>query len=283
MRPGQILELLPLGALCMALVGLVVPCRPERRLAREVCRAGTILTALVWLTPLYEAAADLFGAWMIGRVAILAFPWLSAALAIEWLRGQGPSRGRQAAAMAMLTGVTFEAGVRAAGDWRDPAYDFAPAAQAEATGLRGTLRGRSFIAPDLMGYGLAAPTLGRPLAVPPGHVSPFGDFRRQQRRVHRAFSANTAECWAALFTLYPDTEFLVTPAAGAAVERRIWNERFPARGPEAVRDRLRSLGALTPVHEGTTFVLDGLAPDRVAEHRGSRQGMGTGPRCREER
>jgi hypothetical protein len=220
---------------------------------------------------------------MIGRVAILAFPWLSATLAILWLWGRGSSRGRRAVALAAVAAVAFEAGGRAAADWRDRTYDFVPSAQAEATGLREALRGRSFIAPDLIGYGLATPTLGRPLAVPPGHVSPFGDFRRQQRRVHRAFSANTAECWAALFALYPDTEFLVTPAGEASVERRIWNERFPTTGPEAVRDRLRSLGVLRPVHEGTTFVLDALVPARLAEGRESRSGgMGRGPRCREE-
>jgi hypothetical protein len=286
MRPGQILDLLPLGALCLALVGLVVPCAPERRLAREVCRMGTILTALVWLSPLYQVVSELFGAWMVGRLAILVFPWLAATLAIEWLQGPDPSRLRRTAAMTVVVAITGEGAGRAARDWSAEAYayTFAAAARDEATALRGTLRGRSFLAPDLMGYGLAAPTLGRPLAVPPGHASPFGDFRRQQRRVHRAFSANTDECWTALFALYPDTDFLLTPVAGAAVERRIWGERFPGVEPEAVRHRLQSLAVLTPVFEGTTFVLDALAPARGTAGHGSRGGgMGVGPRCREDR
>ena len=283
MRPGQILNLVPLGILALALVGLAAPCRPERRLAREICRGGTLLTVLVLLTPLYHATVELFGAWMAGRVAILAFPWLSASLAIEWLRGDGRSSLRRAAEIAVLVVIASETAVRAARDWTDQPYELTAAARAEAMTLRGTLRGRTFAAPDLMGYGLAAPTLGRPLAVPPGHASPFGDFRRRQRRVHRALSANTPECWAAIFALYPDADFLLTPAAGAVVERRIWQERFPEVRPEEVRDRLRSLGVLAPVHAGPLFVLDALTPDRLGEGRPARTGgMGTGPRCREE-
>jgi hypothetical protein len=283
MRPGQILELLPLGVLVVALVGLAVPCAAERRLARELCRIGTLLAALVLLTPLYQAAVELFGAWMVGRVAILAFPWLSAALAIEWLRGDGRSKVRLAAEAAMLVAMAAETAGRAARDWGDQPYTLTAAARAEATGLRATLRDRTYIGPDLMSYGLAAPTLGRPLAVPPGHASPFGDFRRQQRRVHRALSVNTPECWIALFALYPDAAFLLTPAAGAAVERRIWQERFPEMKPEAVRERLRSLGVLVPVHEGPRFVVDALATGGLADgHPARAGGMGSGPRCRDE-
>jgi MFS family permease len=283
MRPSQILDLLPLGTLVLALVGLAAPCRPERRLAREICRVGTVLAALVLLTPLYQAVVALFGAWMVGRVAMLAFPWLSAALAIEWLRGDGRSSLRRAAENAVLVVIAAQTASRAVKDWTGQAYELTAEARGEATALRGTLRDRTFIAPDLMSYGLAAPTLGRPLAVPPGHASPFGDFRRRQRRVHRAFSANTADCWAALFALYPDVEFLLTPAAGAAVERRIWQERFPEVKPEEVRDRLRSLGVLVPAHEGPTLVLDGLRPGRLGEGRPARTGgMGTGPRCRDD-
>jgi hypothetical protein len=283
MRPGQILDLLPLGALVLALVGLGVPCRPERRLARELCRVGTLVAVLVMLTPLYPVTVEVFGAWMVGRVAVLAFPWLSAALAIEWLQGDGRSSVRRAAEIAVLVLIVAQATSRAAGDWVGQAYELTAAATAEAGALRGTLRGRTFVGPDLMSYGFAAPTLGRPLAVPPGHASPFGDFRRQQRRVHRAFSANTGECWAALLALYPDADFLLTPARGAGVERRIWQERFPEVTPEAVRERLRSLGVLASVHEGPLFVLDALRPQGLGAGRSMRtRGMGTGPRCRED-
>jgi hypothetical protein len=283
MRPGQILGLLPLGVLILALAGLALPCRPERRLAREICRFGTLLAALVLLTPLYQATVDLFGAWMVGRVAVLAFPWLSAALAIEWLRGDGRHWVRRTAETAVLVALAAETASRAVVDWTGQPYALADSVSDEATGLRGTLRGRNFIGPDVMSYGLAAPTLGRPLAVPPGHASPFGDFRREQRRVHRAFSANTAECWTAFFALYPDAAFLLTPAAGAVVERRIWRERFADVTPEAVRARLTSLGVLTPVHEGSSLVLDVLTPTRLLEGSPARRGgMGTGSRCRDD-
>jgi hypothetical protein len=190
---------------------------------------------------------------------------------------------RRAAGIAVVEVMAGETRVRAARDWTAEPYELTAAARAEAATLRESLRGRTFVAPDLMGYGLAAPTLGRPLAVPPGHASPFGDFRRQQRRVHRALSANTPECWAAIFALYPDADFLLTPAAGAVVERRIWQERFPEVRPEEIRDRLRSLGVLAPVHAGPSFVLDALTPAGLGEGRPARTGgMGTGPRCREE-
>jgi hypothetical protein len=282
MRPSQILDLLPLGALVLAFAGLVAPCRQERRLARELCRVGTLLTLLVLLTPLYQATVEAFGAWMVSRVLVLAFPWLSAALGLEWLRGEGSSRTRRAAVAALMVTISLESASRAAGDWTREDYPLTAAARAEAAGLRGTLRGRSFLAPDLLGYGLAAHTLGRPLAVPPGHASPFGDFRRQQRRVHRAFSANTPECWEALFAIYPDAGFLLTPADGAVVERRIWRERFPEVTPEAVRDQLRSLGVLVPAHEGAVWVLDVLDPLHSPTARPARTGgMGAGPRCRD--
>jgi hypothetical protein len=282
MRPGQILDLLPVGPLILALVGLVVPCRHEWRLARTLCRFGSLAAALVLLTPLYQVAVEVFGAWMVGRVTVIAFPWLSAALALDWLRGDGRSRMRRAVEIAVLLVVALECAGRATGDWADQPYALSAAAWAEATSLRETLRGRTFLAPDLMGYGLAAPTLGRPLAVPPGHASPFGDFRRQQRRVHRALAANTAECWTALLTLYPDAAFLLTPAPGAEVERRIWRERFPTATPEAVRDRLRELGVLAPVREGPLFVVDAFVPGLGPGRPGRTGGMGLGLRCRDE-
>jgi hypothetical protein len=283
MRPSEVLDLLPLGALLLSLVGLVVPCRPERRLAQAIGRVGTLGVLLVLLTPFYQAAVELFGAWLVGRAALLAFPWLTAALALEWIAGDGRSRARRVAAAGLLVAIAADASGRAARDWTGEPYAFTPAARAEAMDLRATIRGRLFLAPDLMGYALAAPTLGRPLAVPPGHASPFGDFRRQQRRVHRAFSANTDECWTALLALYPAAAFLLTPAPGAVVERRIWQERFPGATPEAVRERLRSLGVLGPSRGGSSFILDVLTPARSAADRPARAGgMGIGPRCREE-
>ena len=283
MSPGQLLELFPASVLGLALVGLVVPPRPERRRARAIAGVGTLLCALVLLTPLYHWAVEWFGGWMVGRVAALAFPWVSAALALEWMLGDGRAWARRAAVAALLAVVAAQGFGRAASDWRDRAYAFTAAARGEALALRETLRGHTYLAPSLIGYGVAAPTLGRPLAVPPGHASPFGDFRRQERRVHRALAANTEECWAALLGLYPDVAFLLTPAAGATVERRIWQERLPETSPEAVRERLRALGALEPVHEGPTFVLDALRPAPFLAGRSPRRGgMGSGRSCREE-
>jgi hypothetical protein len=269
--------------LALALLGLAVPSRPERRRALEIARVGTLLCALVLITPLYHVGVLGFGGWMVGRVVALAFPWLSAVLALEWVRGDGRSRARQAGLCGLMAIVLAQGVGRAAADWRDRSYEFTTTARREAFGLRGTLRGRTYLAPSLIGYGVAAPTLGRPLAVPPGHASPFGDFRRQERRVHRALAANTEECWAALFGLYPDVEFLITPGRGAGVERRIWQERLPETSPEEVRERLRSVGALDPVHEGPVFVLDALRPASLLADRSPRSGgMGAGRRCREE-
>jgi hypothetical protein len=271
----------PAAVLVLALVGLAVARAPQRRLARAILFMGTALGAAVLFTPLYHLAVTWFGGWMAGRVVALAFPWLAATLALEWTWGGGAARGRRLAAIAAVAVVAGQGLVRAATDWRDRAYELTAAARVEAVALRGVLRGRTYLTADVLGYGLAAATLGRPLAVPPGHASPFGDFRRQQRRVHRALSANSEECWAALFALYPDVAFLVTPASGAVVERRIWGERLPETTPAAVRERLASLGVLEPVAAGPTFVLDALRPGALgAAHGTPRVGMGTGARCR---
>jgi hypothetical protein len=128
-----------------------------------------------------------------------------------------------------------------------------------------------------MGYALAAPTLGRPLSVPPGHASPFGDFVRQQRRVNRALATNTPECWAALFALYPDARLIVTPAVGAADERALWAARTPT-SPEAVREQLSAMGAMEPVFAGRFFAIDALRPPASFE---SVEGMGKGALCRQ--
>ena len=50
-----------------------------------VARFGTAATMLVLLTPLHHFGIQVFGAWMPGRVAALAFPWLGAALGLAFL------------------------------------------------------------------------------------------------------------------------------------------------------------------------------------------------------
>lgn len=284
MAPGEALRLVPGAVLVLSLVGLVAPAPPERMLAREVARVGTIATLLVLLTPLYHFGILLFGAWMPGRVVVLAFPWLGAVLGLAFLVSAArPSvvriAGAALAVLAVCSGAT-----RAAADWTDRTYAFTPAAQAEAMGLRERMREATYVAPDSLGYGLAGPTLGRPLAVPPGHASPFGDFRRQQRRVHRAFLVNTGSCWSALLALYPDARFLVTPAPGAEVERGIWRQLFPAVPPEAVRERLTALGVLREVAAGPRFVVDELwaPPSVAASGPGHPRTAGTEMACRGE-
>jgi hypothetical protein len=146
------------------------------------------------------------------------------------------------------------------------------------------MRDATYVSADSLGYGLAGPTLGRPLAVPPGHASPFGDFRRQQRRVHRAFLVNSDHCWSALLALYPEVRFLVTPAANAEVERGIWKALFPAVSPEAVRARLLALGVLHPMAAGSRFVVDELSvpPAAAFAGAGNTRPAGTEMACRGE-
>jgi hypothetical protein len=155
---------------------------------------------------------------------------------------------------------------------------FSREAKAEAYALRGRLRGRVYLSLDMIGYATATPTLGRPLAVPPGQASPFGDFPQRQRRAHRALATNTPECWRALLALYPDLEYLLTPGPDARVERELWTERLGATTPEAVRETLGEMGVLAPVESGRYFVLDVLHHPMAAEGLPSR-GMGVGERC----
>jgi hypothetical protein len=280
MRPDELLDLLPVSVLVLAVLGLVVRAPGERRLAQEIARVGTLVAALLLFSPLYHLATSFFGGWMVGRFVVLAFPWLAAAIGLEWTLREGGGWWR-GAGVVITAAVLAQAAARTVSDWRDDAYALTAAARDEASSLRRTLRGRTYVSPSPIGYGVAAPTLGRPLAVPPGHASPFGDFRRQERRVHRALAANTEECWAALVGLYPDAAFLLTPAPGATVERRIWSERIPETSPEAVRALLLSLGALEPVHAGRVFVLDALLPlPLVAGRPAPGPGMGRGRHCR---
>ena len=185
---------------------------------------------------------------MMARVAFLAFPWLAAAAGIAWLWSTAsalpllPLRRVVAAALAVLAAT--QAVARESREWADRRDEFRPEAQAEALSLRELLHGRSYLSLDMIGYATATPTLGRPLAVPPGQASPFGDFARRQRRAHRALSTNSPECWSALFELYPDLEYLLTPAPEARVERALWHQRLGAVTPEAVRDTLAGMGAL---------------------------------------
>jgi hypothetical protein len=278
LSPLSLPDLVPWPVLVFALLGLIAPAAGAWRLAQRLARLGTAAAALALFTPLYQAAASVLGAWLMARVGLLAFPWLSAALGLLWL--VAPGRGlaaRRVAAAVLAVAAAAHAFAREAAEWADRRYVFAPAAQEEARGMRELLHGRSFLSLDVLGYALATPTLGRPLAVPPGQASPFGDFQKRQRRAHRALSTNTPECWTALLQLYPDLDYLVTPGPEARVERALWRERLGGTTPEAVRDTLLDLRVLTPLENGRFFRVDALHPPPADA--AARVGMGQGARC----
>ncbi len=279
LSPASLPDHVPWGVVGLLLVGLLAPAAPEVALARRLARLGAALTVVLLFTPLYHAGATVLGAWMMARVVFLAFPWIGAALGLGWLLAAGSAhwpRRIVAAALAVLAAT--QAVSREAAEWRDRRYVFSREAKAEAYALRGRLRGRVYLSLDMIGYATATPTLGRPLAVPPGQASPFGDFPQRQRRAHRALATNTPECWRALLALYPDLEYLLTPGPDARVERELWTERLGATTPEAVRETLGEMGVLAPVESGRYFVLDVLHHPMAAEGLPSR-GMGVGERC----
>ncbi len=275
LSPTSLPDLVPWGVLALALVGLLAPAVPGFDLARRLARLGTALAVLLLFTPVYELGASAVGGWMMARIAFLAFPWLAAAAGVAWLTSAAPPfppLGRVVAAVLAVLAAT-QAVARESREWADRRYEFRAEAQAEARALRDYLHDRLYLSLDMIGYATATPTLGRPLAVPPGQASPFGDFARRQRRAHRALATNSPECWSALLELYPDLEYLLTPGPQARVEQELWRERLGGVEPEAIRGVLSGMGALKPVQAGRYFVLDALrrVPDRG--ERPTRRGM----------
>lgn len=278
LSPAGLPDLVPWPVLVFALLGLIAPVSEELRTARRLVRLGTAAMALLLFTPLYQWGASVLGGWLMGRVAFLALPWLSATLGLRWLTAPGRALvPRRLAAAVLAVAAATHAFAREAEEWKDRRFVFVPAAQEEARGMRDLLHGRLFLSLDMIGYALATPTLGRPLAVPPGQASPFGEFTKRHRRAQRALSTNTPECWTALLQLYPDLDYLVTPGPEAAVERALWQERLGGTTPEAVRDTLLDLGVLTPLENGRFFRVDALHPPAVGPS--TRTGMGQGARC----
>jgi hypothetical protein len=279
LSPTSLPDLVPWGVLGLLLVGLLAPAAPDAARAQRLVRLGSALTLVLLFTPLYHAGASVLGGWMMARVVFLAFPWIGAAVGLAWLLAVGSARGaRRIAAAALAVLAATQAVAREAAEWRDRRYEFSPEAQAEPRALRDRLHNRAYLSLDMIAYATATPTLGRPLAVPPGQASPFGDFPQRQRRAHRALATNTPECWGALLALYPDLEYLLTPGPDARVERELWTERLGATTPEAVRERLGMMGVLAPVEAGRYFALDALRHPPAAEGV-SHRGMGVGERC----
>lgn len=281
--PRSLPGLVPWPLVALAVVGLWADTGPGLRLARSIARWGSALVALVLLTPLYHVAVTSVGGWMVVRVVALAFPWIAGALALRWLTRREAGVARHTAGMLLCLALSVSTASDLAGALLDQSLGpaslvavaagqpragpsrylpFSREAQAEARALRGVLRERTFVSADVMAYALAAPTLGRPVAVPPGHASPFADFDRRRLWVDRAMTIGTAECWAALFGHAPTLEWLITPAPGAATEEALWRRRTAA-SPEAVRDLLGQLDVLTPGFRGRYFFLDAIRRPRV--------------------
>ena len=281
LEPFEIGRLVPISVLALSAVGLLVRVPPRWRAAQRLARAGALACTLVLFTPVYHLAVRFLGGWMPERLVFLLFPWVPGTLALGALARGGTGRQplRLLVALAALL-LPVQATLKVGRDLRDrplslrPLVDgegdtqrgrgrrgsrlffgMTPDARAEARSLRPLLRGRAFVSDPLLAYGVTADTLGRPLAVPPGHASPFGDFQARHRRVRSAFAANTAECWSGLFEDYPDLEFLLTPAVGAEVERLVWARPVE---PEAVRRVFEENWALRTVFEGRFFVLDAI-------------------------
>ncbi len=279
LSPASLPDLVSWGVLGLALVGLLAPAPAGLALAQRLCRYGSALAIVLLFTPLYQLGASVVGGWMMARVVFLALPWVAAAVGLAWLAPTGASWPRRVAATAFAVVAAHHAVGREVREWADRRYEFRREAQAEARELRDLLHGRFYLSMDMLGYATATPTLGRPLAVPPGQASPFGDFPRRQRHAHRALATNTRECWKALFELYPDLSYLLTPGPEATVERALWKERLGETTPEAVRETLEGMGALEPVSGGRYFVLDALRPTPTPAGLSSRTGMGQGDRC----
>jgi len=240
-----------------------------------------VASAVVLFTPVYHLAVRVLGGWMPERLVFLLFPWVAATLALGVFTKEGTAR-HPLRALVVLSALVLpvQATLKVARDLRDQPlcvrslvgggndalcegggrrarlfFGMTADARAEARSLRPLLRGRVFVSDPLLAYGVSADTLGRPVAVPPGHASPFGDFQIRRRRVRSAFAANSTDSWAGLFADYGELEFLLTPAAGAEVERLVWARPV---SPEAVRKVFEQSRALRTVFEGRFFVLDAI-------------------------
>jgi hypothetical protein len=261
----------PPSLLVLALPVLVLRVDERLRGAQRLARIGFALSALALVTPAYHLLVRVLGGWMVPRMALLAVPWLAAAIGWE------ASSVRRGFAIAAGLAVAWLAAPRlvALGDELVGARHlaFSRAAQLEAEGLRPLLHGQTYLSVDHIAYGLAAPSLGLPFVVPPGHGSPFADDVRRRRHLHTALAVDTEACWTAFFARYPGPRFLVTPAPGASVERLMWMGELGGREPEDVRERLIALGWLRPRQRGDLFRVDALEPPGVVDHASHDEGL----------
>jgi hypothetical protein len=230
---------------------------------RRALAMVTVALMLLFFTPLYQVGVHFVGGWMMPRLAFLGFWWLPATATLIALTEPKPRVARASVmAMAGLALLLFwQGGARVIRDYQHPEV-YRPVtaeARADAEGLRGLLKDQLFLSSPHLSYVLAAYSLGRPLAVPPGHASPFHPFEQRERDGMTALTRNNANCWAALFSRYPDVKYLITPFPSDTVEADLWHSELPARPPHAVRTELLRLHVLAPVRTTRLFRVDAIA------------------------
>lgn len=261
-NPIELVRQSSLVALALA-VGAILPAVRARMTApvRTLCALGSLGVFVLLFTPIYGLGGRLIGGWMMPRLAFLAFWWIPAAATLATLvESRTPWR---ASAGVIVAGLLFwQGGARVVRDYRHPEiyWPVTAAVRAEAQALRDTLKDRVYLSSPHLAYVLAAYSMGRPLAMPPGHASPFHPFEERNRDGVTALTRNTADCWAALFARYPNLQYLVTPAGGDAIESMVWRNDLGERREEEVRRELDRLRVLTPVSASASFRVDRLAP-----------------------
>lgn len=228
---------------------------------RRFCVLANVALALLFFTPLYQVAATIVGGWMVPRLAFLGFWWLPAAATLAaLLESKQRLLTRTATFGAAL--LFWQGGARVIRDYQHPEV-YRPVtaeARAEAEGLRDLLKDQLFLSSSHLSYVVAAYSLGKPLAVPPGHASPFHPFEQRERDGVAALARNSANCWAALFRRYPDVRYLVTPFPTDSVEADVWRSEVPGRPPYSVRAELLRLHTLVPVRTTRLLRVDAITP-----------------------
>ncbi len=266
-HPGELLHQTSPAVLLLAAFGL-------RRAVRGHLPApiatlvwmGPVAVAVLLAPPLYHLATSVTGGWMLPRALVLALLWIPATATLaSAAASHAPLRARAAAALGI--GLVFWlAGARVVRDFRHPELHHPVSAEArrEARSLRALLHGQRFLSTPHLAYGLTPWTGGLPLAVPPGHASPVHPVAERARESLAVLAAASPACWKAFLTRHPDVAFLVTPAAGAAVEERLWRGDLAQPSGQELRARLASWRVGEPVFEGRHFVVDALRPEALA-------------------
>ncbi|MBI3400938.1 MAG: hypothetical protein HY048_05920 [Acidobacteria bacterium] len=266
LNPGELVHQTSAVMIVLAIAGVWASARATLHPAlRRFCVLANIGLALLFFTPLYQVAVKFVGGWMVPRLAFLGFWWLPATGTLTAMVDAKPRPMTWAAAGA-VTLLFWQGGARVIRDYQHPEV-YRPVtaeARADAEDLRDAFKDQLFLSSPHLAYMIASYSLGKPLAVPPGHASPFHPFEQRQRDGVAALSRNTADCWVALFSRYPDLKFLVTPLAEESVEGDLWRSEIPARPSSEVRAELLRLHVLAPVRMTRRFFIDAITPSTAA-------------------